>query len=52
MIDDDKDDYARSMGDEGVKKRRRAKLGEPHVVRLTAYAAKLRGCGGERFESR
>jgi hypothetical protein len=37
------DDYPRSMRDEGVRRRRRAMLHQPHIVTLTEYAAKLRG---------
>jgi len=39
------DDYPRSMRDPAVRERRRAMLGEPHIVPLTAYAAKLRQRG-------
>jgi len=45
MTDHEDDDHARSMRDEAVRQRRRAKLSEPHITRLTAYAAKLRGFG-------
>ncbi len=36
------DDSPRSMRHEGVRRRRRAMLAEPHMIRLTAYAAGLR----------
>ncbi len=39
------DDYPRSMRDAGVRERRKAMLGHPHVAALTTYAAKLREHG-------
>ncbi len=39
------DDYARSMRDAGVRRRRRDMLGQSHAAPLASYAAKLRECG-------
>ena len=41
----DLDETLRSMRDAGVRERRRAMLGKPHIAPLTAYAAKLRERG-------
>jgi hypothetical protein len=45
MKDVSGDDAPRSMRDAGVRERRRAMLSLPHVVPLTAYAARLRERG-------
>ena len=36
------DDQPRSMSDPGVRERRRAMLGLPHMIALTSFAEKLR----------
>jgi hypothetical protein len=41
------DDQPRSMRDAGVRERRRAMLGEPHMINLTCFAERLRQPGWE-----